>query len=318
MKSALSDIEIVVRKGKLQDDVSEGEGVEALSVFVDSTVGKAEFDRFPDLKLVATRSTGFDHVDTAEAERRGITVVNVPAYGMQTVAEFAFALILSLSRRIPDAHERVTNENIFETNGLTGFDLAGKTLGIVGTGRIGAHVAKIAAGFDMEIVAFDPHPNRDLETSFGVRYLPLPELLAVSDVISLHVAYSPETHHLINTASIGHIKKGAYLINTARGAVIETLALVQALEQGIIAGAGLDVLEEEGDTFEHVHLLTAPHPRANELRTVLANHYLTKHPRVIITPHIAFNTAEAVQRILSTTAENIQKFAGGNPQNVVH
>lgn len=318
MRGALPDVEIVVHKGKVQDDVVEGGGVDAISIFVDSKVGKVELDRFPDLKLIAARSTGFDHIDTAETERRGITVVNVPGYGMQTVAEFSFALLLSLSRRVPEAHERVTKENVFATEGLTGFDLAGKTIGIVGTGRIGAHVAKIAAGFDMKIVAFDPHPNEDLESGCGVQYMQLPELLAVSDVISLHVAYSPETHHLINTASISHIKKGAYLINTARGAVIETLALVQALEQGIIAGAGLDVLEEEGDMFEHVHLLTTPHPRANELRTVLANHYLTKHPRVIITPHIAFNTAEAVERILSTTVENIQKFSVGNPQNVVH
>jgi len=317
-KDRLPSVEVVLRKGKIQDDITgHDESIDGVSVFVDSHIGTAELDRFPNLKIIATRSTGFDHIDIEEAKKRGIVVVNVPSYGMQTVAEFAFALMLSLSRRVPEAHERVAEENTFQTEGLTGFDLAGKTLGVVGTGRIGAHVAKIAAGFDMKVIAFDPYPNQDLVRSFGVQYMELPQLLGSADIITLHVAYSPDTHHLINKESLKRIKKGAYLINTARGAVVETLALVEALEQGIIAGAGLDVLEEEGDTFEEIKLLTAPHPREKELRTVLANHYLSKHPRVIVTPHMAFNTTEAVQRILDVTIDNIVKFAEGTIQNAV-
>lgn len=290
---------------------------EVLCVFVESRIAEAELSRFPALKLIATRSTGFDHIDLAAAKASGVAVANVPFYGENTVAEFAFALLLALSRRIIDADERVRESGVFSPTGLRGFDLAGKTLGVIGTGHIGAHVIRMAQGFGMKVIGFDAFPNADLSHTLDFTYLPLPELLATADVITLHVPYNEHTHHLINRENIGGIKKGAYLINTARGAVIETEALVEALKSGILAGAGLDVLEEEGFLSDEAALLTSLHPREEALKTVLADHYLINHPRVIVTPHLAFNTTEAVERILTTTIENIQNFIKGSPSNVI-
>jgi D-lactate dehydrogenase len=296
-------------------DLSDPEA-EALCTFIESPIADAEMARFPALKLIATRSTGYDHIDLTAAKARGITVVNVPFYGENTVAEFAFALLLALSRRIPEAETRVRS-GAFSPQGLRGFDLAGKTLGVVGTGHIGAHIIKMAQGFGMKVIGFDAYPNADLSHTLGFEYLALSDLLAESDIITLHVPYNEHTHHLINKENVGEIKKGAYLINTARGAVIETEALVAALRSGTLAGAGLDVLEEEGDLADEMHLLAEPHPNEAALRITLANHYLIEHPRVIVTPHLAFNTQEAVERILNTTLENIRGFSAGTPINVV-
>ncbi len=290
---------------------------EVLSVFVNHPVDAAEMLKYPKLKLIATRSTGFDHIDMAEAKKRGIAIATVPSYGVNTVAEFAFALLLALSRKVPEAHEQVTKTGSFSQEGLTGFDLAGKTMGVVGCGKIGQHTVRIAKGFGMRVLVSDGHRDEALAKELGFEYAELPELLAASDVISLHVPYLPATHHLINLQNIAQIKRGAYLINTARGAVVETGAVVQALKDGILAGAGLDVLEEEGDMQDEMKLLSGPHPKEEELKVVLANHYLINHPRVIITPHIAFDTNEAIRRILDTTIENIAAFAAGVPKNLL-
>lgn len=287
-----------------------------LCTFIESPIGEAEMSRFPALKLIATRSTGFDHIDLPAAQARGIAVVNVPFYGENTVAEFAFALLLALSRRIIDADERV-RAGTFSPIGLRGFDLSGKTIGVVGTGHIGAHMIRMAQGFGMKVIGFDAYPNQDLSHTLNFSYVSLSELLAQSDIITVHVPYNPHTHHLINKENIGTIKKGAYLINTARGAVVETDALVEALKNEVLAGAALDVLEEEGDLSEEAKLLTAPHPNADALRVTLENHYLINHPRVIVTPHLAFNTQEAIERILNATIENIQQFTAGSPTNLV-
>ncbi len=309
--------EVVFCLGSLQDNTTvDTTDVEAVSIFVNSPMHADEMNRFPKLRLIATRSTGFDHVDVVEAKKRGITVTSVPSYGVNTVAEFAFALLLALSRRICEAHKRVEHGSFSQKN-LEGFDLAGKTIGVVGLGRIGVHTARIAKGFDMNLLAFDMHQDESLAQSIGFKYAQLPELFGSSDIISIHVPYLPSTHHLINMDTIKTIKRGAYLINTARGAVVETVALVQALKDGIIAGAGLDVLEEEGDMADEMKLLVAPHPSEDELRTVLANHYLMSHPRVIVTPHVAFDTREAIMRILDTTAVNILSFSIGKSENVV-
>lgn len=290
---------------------------EALCVFVESPVHEADMARFPALKLIATRSTGYDHIDLAAAKARGIMVASVPFYGENTVAEFAFALILALSRRVIDADERVRESGTFSHEGLRGFDLAGKTLGVIGTGHIGAHIVRMAQGFGMKVVCFDAFPKVELASKLGFEYLPLEDVLGTSDIVTLHVPYNEHTHHLINRQNIGSLKKGSYLINTSRGAVVETEALVEALKSGILAGAGLDVLEEEGELNDETMLLSAPHPRLEELRVTLANHYLIEHPRVVVTPHVAFNTMEAVRRILDTTIENIRSFAAGSPTNIV-
>ena len=289
--------------------VQDGDAdAEVLSVFVNHPVDAAQMDKYPKLKLIATRSTGVDHIDVQEAKKRNISVASVPGYGANTVAEFAFTLILALSRKVCDAHKQVTETGSFSQKGLTGFDLAGKTIGVVGCGKIGQHTSRIAKGFGMQVLVSDAFKNDALAKEIGFTYAELPELLGASDVISLHVPYMKETHHLINLSNIGQIKKGAYLINTARGAVVETSALVKALEDGILAGAGLDVLEEEGDMQDEMHLLSGPHPKEEELKVVLENHYLIDHPRVIITPHIAFDTREAIERILDTTVENIKSL----------
>ena len=321
IKDKLPGIEVAFRLGTIQEkaegNMTTDAEAEAISIFVNSRVGAAEFDKYPKLKLIATRSTGFDHIDLVEAKKRNVAIASVPSYGVNTVAEFAFALLLALSRRVCDAHERVAETGSFSQNGLTGFDLQGKTIGIVGCGHIGLYVAKIANGFGMHVLVFDTHRDDKLAQSNNFAYATLEELLTQSDVITLHVPYNEHTHHLINSQNISLIKKGAYLINTARGAVVETAALVGALQKEIIAGAGLDVLEEEGDMDDELQLLASPHPKEEELKVVLENHYLINHPRVIITPHIAFDTDEAIRRILDTTALNIAAFQTAAPQNIL-
>ena len=308
---------ITFHKGTLDEnpDLSDP-AAEALCIFIDSHITEAELDRFPALKLIATRSTGFDHIDLAAAKARGITVVTVPSYGENTVAEFAFALLLTLSRRIPEA-QALVKSGAFSPAGLRGFDLEGKTIGIIGCGHIGMHMIRMGNGFGMNVLGFDMHPSDELAQKYNFAYASLDELLAQSDIISIHVPYNPHTHHLINKENIGTIKKGAYLINTARGTVVETEALVMALGNGTLAGAGLDVLEEEGDLNDEMQLLTAPHPNEEELKVTLANNYLIDHPRVIVTPHAAFNTTEAITRILDTTIGNIRSFEAGSPENAL-
>ena len=318
VRAKMPNEDIIFHDGSLatNSDITDPDA-EILCTFVESKIGEAELARFPSLKLIATRSTGFDHIDLAAAKAHGIAVVNVPFYGENTVAEFAFALLLALSRRIVEADEHVRDTGRFSTDNLRGFDLSGKTIGVVGCGHIGMHAIRMANGFDMKVLGFDAHPDDALAQKFNFTYASLPDLLATSDIITIHVPYNEHTHHLINKENIGTIKKGAYLINTARGAVVETEALVDALKNGALAGAGLDVLEEEGDMSDETVLLTAPHPKEDELKIVLENHYLINHPRVIVTPHNAFNTTEAVTRILDTTIENIKNFSAGKPTNVV-
>lgn len=296
---------------------AEDTEAEVLSVFVNTKVDANLLDKFPKAKLVATRGTGFDHVDVAEVARRGGVTVNVPAYGEHTVAEFAMALLLALSRRIYNAYRRIETTGSFDQEGLRGFDLLGRTIGIVGTGHIGVHMITMAKAFGMDVIAFDVHQDETLASSLGFRYVSFDELLSSSDVISLHAPYNLHTHHMINQENVGRIKRGAYLINTARGGLVETAALVSGLRDGIIGGAGLDVLEEEGHMEDEAGLLSMSHPNEDVLRTLLANHYFIHHPHVIVTAHIAFNTQEAIERILNTTIENIHAFKNGSPINVV-
>lgn len=318
VKGKLPELEATFFSGSLQEEpAAGGEDVEVLSVFVKSKVGKEEMDRFPNLKLVVTRSTGFDHIDLNEAAARNIVVSNVPTYGANTVAEFAFALLLTISRKTYDAYDRISETGSFSQDGLRGFDLEGKTIGIVGCGNIGVHAVKIAKGFGMNVLVSDVHQDEDLARELGFTYASLDDLLAQSDIISLHVPYNEHTHHLINSGNLSKVKKGAYLINTSRGQVVETAALVNGLEQGIFAGAGLDVLEEEKDMGHEEEVFFDSSVSQERMKTVLANHYLIDHPRVIITPHNGFNTKEAIERIVDTTVENITAFINGTPQNIV-
>lgn len=316
IRERLPGFDIVFHQGPLTEAPADP-AAEAISLFVHAKLGAAELDRFPNLKFIATRSTGFDHIDLAEAARRGIVVSTVPAYGENTVAEFAFALILALSRRAADAKRRIVETDVFSAEGVRGFDLAGKTLGVVGCGRIGAHAIRIGRGFGMKVLGFDPVRNDALAGELGFTYAALPELFAESDIITLHTPGGEQTHHMVNEELLAGVKQGAYLINTSRGAVVDTPALIKALQSGKLAGAGLDVLEEEGDLIDETKLLGGEHLDAQKLKMALENHYLMNHPSVIVTPHIAYNTKEAVERIANTTIENLKAYAAGAPQNVV-
>ncbi len=291
-------------------------GMDAVSVFIYSRLDARILKKMPRLKLVATRSTGYDHIDLKTARRKGIVVANVPSYGENTVAEHTFALILSLSRNVHKAYMR-TSRGDFSLDGLQGFDLKGKILGVVGAGHIGLHVIKMAKGFGMEVVAFDVRRQLFLSEVLDFRYAAFEELLKVSDIVTLHTPYSLATHHLINRRTIQQMKRWALLINTARGALVETDALVWALDEGIIAGAALDVLEGEDLIKEERQLLAADFSK-EKLITALKNHILLHRENVVITPHVAFNSKEVLRRIVDTTVINIRQFFRGTPANVVN
>jgi D-lactate dehydrogenase len=308
--------EIVVLPEVLEDKHLTGiADAEIVSPFIYSKLTAERLTKLPKLKMIATRSTGFDHIDMVECARRGITVCNVPFYGENTVAEHTFALILALSRKVHEAFVRVRAGN-YSLEGLRGFDLKDKTIGVVGAGRIGLHVIRIARGFGMKVLAFDVKQDNFWAEVLGFEYAELNDLLGRSDIITLHAPYNPHTHHLINTENIYKIKRGAILINTARGGIVNTDALLKALDEGILAGAGLDVLEGEEAIYEESALLRdATNPE--KLRTAIQNHVILKKPNVVFTPHNAFNSQEALERILDTTAENIAAFAAGAAKNVV-
>lgn len=315
IRKILPDQKILFLEGPAQDHTKELHDVTYLSIFVNSRVDKKIIELLPNLKMIATRSTGFDHIDLQTCKEKGIAVCNVPVYGENTVAEHTFALILSLSRNLRQAYLR-TVQNNFSLDGLMGFDLKGKTLGIVGTGHIGLHVIRMAVGFGMKVLAFDVKKQSE---PVNFEYVSFEEILKRSDIISLHVPYLPSTRHLINRNNICLIKKGAYLINTSRGGLIETDALIEAIDKKILSGAGLDVLEEEEYVLEEKRLLEGPETKEHwqRIQTTLKNHVLLHRENVIYTPHMAFYSYEAVQRILETTAGNIQSFLQGNPENQV-
>ena len=289
--------------------------IEVVSVFITSAVGPSELARMPALKLIATRSTGFDHVDVKAAQARGISVCNVPVYGDNTVAEHTFALILSLSRKLRQTYERGRHDHVRVAD-LEGFDLRGKTLGVIGTGHIGLRVAQIGRGFSMRVVAYDPREQALLADVMGFSYLPFDEVLAQSDIVTLHSPYRPETHHVINARALATMKAGALLVNTARGGLVDTAALVEALRSGHIGGAGLDVLEHESMILDEDHA-RAGLEDIESMRATVLNHVLLARDNVIFTPHMAFNSREANERIFRTTADNIRAFLGGKAQNLV-
>jgi len=295
--------------------IQEIKDFDIVSVFIYSKIDKQIIQKLPKLKLITTRSTGFDHIDLKECKKRKITVCNVPFYGENTVAEHTFALILSLSRNIHKAYIRTLREN-YTIEGLKGFDLKGKTLGVIGTGHIGLHVIKIAKGFGMNVLAYDVNKNKFLAEVLGFEYVPLEELLKKSDIITLHVPYNKFTHHLINKNTIKLIKKGAILINTSRGGVVDTDALIEALDKKILAGAGLDVLEGEELIKEEKQLLYDKN-KIKVLGNLFKDHILLSKDNVVFTPHIAFYSQEALERILETTVQNIIAFLSGNLQNTV-
>jgi D-lactate dehydrogenase len=289
--------------------------IEVLIPFIHTKVGPAELEAMPKLRFIATRSTGYDHIDLAAAKERGIIVANVPGYGETAVAEFTFALMLTLSRKVHQAYAR-TQRGDYTLEGLRGFDLYHKTLGVVGAGAIGLHVIRIATGFGMNVLAYDVMQNRLLSEVLGFRYVPLNELLSQSDIVTLHAPAIAPTYHMLNKETFAHLKRGAYLINTARGSLIDTTALAWALDTGILAGAALDATEGE-EFLQHEEELLSEANAEEKLKLLVRNQVLQRRSNVIITPHIAFDSEEALRRIQDTTIENVKAFLAQAPANIV-
>jgi len=286
-----------------------------ISTFIYSALTKETLSKFPNLKLIATRSTGYDHIDLSYCKEKGIAVVNVPSYGAHTVAEHTFALILAISRKLIPTIDRSRRGN-FSLDGLTGFDLAGKTIGVVGTGKIGGKVMKLARAFEMNVLVLTRHPE-ELEGQEGIKAASFDEIIANSDIVTIHLPHTEETHHIINRDTIKQFKKGSILINTARGPLVETQAVLDGLESGILSAAGLDVLEEEGTLKEERELLTDEYLKKSDIKTQLLNHVLLTRDDVLFTSHNGFNSMESVRQILDTTIENIQMFEKGEIHNSV-
>lgn len=311
------------------DNVQKIKNFEIISIFINSKINKEIIAKLPCLQIIATMSTGFDHIDLATCKKKKIFVCNVPYYGENTVAEHAFALILNLSRKIFKAFDQIKETGDFSIKGLQGFDLKDRVLGVVGVGSIGCQVVRIAKGFQMKVLAFDVFPNKDLAEKLDFQYAKnLNELLKKSDIITLHIPLNSKTRHLINQNNIFKIKKGAYIINTSRGGIIETGALVSALKKSHLAGAGLDVLEGEKTIKEELEIFTSEKYEAydlvdgyktkeEDLKVLIQNRLLINMENVVITPHSAFYSKEALLKILDMTAENIEAFCQNSHINLV-
>lgn len=309
--------EVLCTRGIINEAAASAHAdAEIISPFVYSRLDARVLSRFAHLKLIATRSTGYDHIDLGYCQSRGITVCNVPGYGDSTVAEHAFALLLGLARKIADAAER-TRRGRFDQADLRGFELKGKTIAVIGAGRIGMRVIEIARGFAMEAIAVDPRPDEMAARRLGFRYASLETALGHADVTTLHVPANAETQRFISEREFALMKPGAVLINTARGSVVDVEALARALVGGRLAGAGLDVLPQEQQLREEAEIFRADSENSIDLKALVANHVLLRFPNVLVTPHNAYNTTEAIARIIDTTLANIEAFARGAPQNVV-
>jgi D-lactate dehydrogenase len=283
-------------------NVSKAKDSEGIGVFIYSEITKEVIDRLPKVKFIVTMSTGYNHINVKYCKSKGIKVCNVPYYGENTVAEHAVGLMLALSKNLPEATAR-TRKGDFDLEGLEGFDLKGKTLGVIGAGHIGQHVIQIAKAMEMDVVAFNRSKDLMLAKKLGFTYVSLDNLLKKSDIVSLHLQLVPKTKHIINMKNIKKMKRGSYVINTARGGLIETKALIYGLDKGILAGAALDVLEGEDDLKdERLHKKLT----SKEKKLLKANQLLLKDKEVLITPHSAFYTKEALMRILDTTIENVR------------
>jgi D-lactate dehydrogenase len=287
-----------------------------ISTLNESDVSKNILKQMSALKHIASRTTGVDHIPLSYCRIQGISVSNVPHYGQQTVAEHTFSLLLALSHRLLHEIPR-PHHGDFSPKGMMGFDLHGKTLGVIGTGNIGRFTIQIAKGFGMSILAHDIQPNQELAKEYGFYYLTKEEVLERCDILTLHVPGNESTFHLIGSAELKRMKPEAVLINTARGSVVDILALTEALMSQQISGACLDVLPHETILRNQRLCMEALKQSNRTTQELLAVQTLLKLPNVIITPHTAYNTVEAVQRILNTSLENIAAFLKNQPQNLV-
>jgi len=280
-------------------NMSLAQDAQVLVTFIRSQCNKTILEQLPNLRLIATMSAGFDHIDLNYCRRRGIMVCNVPDYGSADVAEYTFALILQLAKKIYATSRFSTIGDDYNL----GRGLKGKTIGVIGSGRIGTHIIKLAKAFGMTIVVYDPHKSKAFARRFGFRLVDLDILLSSSDIITFHCPLNTSTRKMINRNNIGLIKKGALLVSTARGGIIDTGALVYGLKNSIIAAAALDVLENEGKIINGENV-----PAYKRLKGI---------KNVILTHHHAYKTDESVQIIFDETIQNIHKFISGKPRNVV-
>ena len=324
--SALSELEL-----HWVDDLAEvGADAEILSIFIYSPIHEDFLQAHPRLRLIAVRASTDEHIDTNACRRAGVAVCTVSGYGDTTVAEHAFALILALSRRLRELMALPKERRLdrrFSYAATRGYDLAGKTLGIIGMGRIGRRVAAFAQAFGMRVIAHDPFDAPPaLAAELGFEWGGLEEVLRSAHVLSLHVRISPATHHLLRRETLALCRRGVLIVNTARGRLIDTQALSEALDSGQVGGAGLDVLEEErvmresasqiisAQIVEHLHAATQPDAaqqssRVQNLQDLMLSDALLARPNVVFTPHVAFNSVEAVERLNAATVENIRAFA---------
>jgi D-lactate dehydrogenase len=279
------------------------EGFPAVCAFVNDQLDAEVLNalHYGGTRLIALRSAGFNHVDLAKAASLGMRVARVPAYSPYAVAEHAVALILTLNRKLHRAYARVREGN-FSLDGLLGFEVHGSTVGIIGTGKIGVAFARIMSGFGCRLLAHDPHPNAECE-KLGVEYVELPTLFGASDIIALHAPLMPATVHLIDEAALGQMKDGVMLVNTSRGALVDTRAVIDALKSGRLGGLGLDVYEEEEELFFEDF--------SDQVITDDVFARLLTFPNVVITGHQGFFTTSALQNIADTTVANITAFETG-------
>ena len=280
------------------------DGCQAVCVFVNDTVDAEVLEILAKqgTRLIATRSTGYNQIDTAAAERLGIAVVRVTDYSPHSVAEFAVGLLLAVNRKIARASVRTRDGN-FDLDGLMGFDLHGKTVGVIGTGKIGTIFARIMTGFGCTVVGYDRYPSAAFE-ALGGRYVSVDELLACSDVVSLHCPLTEETRHIVNAASLAHAKRGGILVNTSRGGLVDTEAATEALKTGQLGGLAIDVYEQEASLFFQ-----------DLSSTIICDDViqrLVSFPNVIVTGHQAFFTVEAIGQIMRTTIDSISAFERGD------
>ncbi len=301
-----------IKEPLTQENIKLAVDSDIISMFIYTHLDHKILSQLKKLKFIATRSTGFDHIDIKYCKTKKIKVFNVPSYGENTVAEHTFALILALSRNVHRSYLR-TLQRDYSIEGLKGFDLKGKTLGVIGAGRIGKHVIRIARGFEMNVLVSDSHKDDFLAEQLNFKYTNLTELYKKSDIITLHVPFTKENYHMINKDTLKLMKKGAVLINTSRGQLVDTKALIWALDKKILGGIGLDVLEGEELIKEEKQLLY-DNKKIEALEQLVEDHILLAKDNVVFTPHIAFFSQEALERIIQKTLDNINNFLSGKTE----
>jgi D-lactate dehydrogenase len=308
---------------------------EVISIFINSTIDSDFLKAHPRLRYVASRSGAIDHIDLASCRQRSVQVSNVPEYGDHTVAEHTFALMLAVTRRLREVMAAAKTTRRFSYAGNRAFDLYGKTLGVVGLGQIGRRVTELARAFKMHVIAYDPiEMPPEIARSASVEWVTFDDLLAQANIISLHVRLSPRTYHLFDREAFAKCQKGVVIINTSRGRLIETEALLDALESGQVGGAGLDVMEQEGvmrqsasqlisaQIVEHLRSDAPPQEvqhgvRLKNLQEIVSSDAVLARSNVVFTPHVAFNSVEAVERLQAGTIENLRAYARGEAINLV-